>query len=271
MRTLASPVPRARAPEPPGRSGAAAPRRAPPAGVPLGLHGVLQLQRTVGNGAVARALQGPGLRLPTPAVQRGGKMGKDTAETYLVLGEDVAEFQYVWKEDTAGGGLIEVHTALESERIGYASFKLRDVQQVAPPQANEPYSGEHVLGSRAGKVCHLTGIYNLSLTRNGPAHIYRGFADALMEKVEAKARARGAHLIYLEPAATPVRKDPNSNEKETKDPTGFYTRRGYALDAAATQHNRAYYGAELAGLNPSEADLATLNRAILGGMLSKAL
>ena len=67
-----------------------------------------------------------------------------------------------------------------------------------------------------------------------------------MDMAERKARERGATLMYLEPAVSEVRKSPNNNEKEDKDPYRYYTRLGFEDDPQARAHNLALFE-QLAG------------------------
>ncbi|MDB4951378.1 MAG: hypothetical protein JWM27_4027 [Gemmatimonadetes bacterium] len=265
-------------PVPPDRRPAAAPAlaaevlRRSAAGGRLTAGEVLHLQRTVGNHAVAGLLGARGL------VQRGVGKSKPAAveePTYYAIGADVGEYAFAWAADSAAGGRVEVSTPLEDGIIGYANFTLENKGLVAAPAADAAYTQAHVLGRQAGVVCYLSGIFNLSLTRDGPANIYRGFGNALLGMVEAKAGQRGAGLIYLVPSVTPARTSPNSNVKANADPTGFYTHHGYAVDAAATQHNAAIVEAQYAGLGvPQEqidAQKPMFTANALGGILSKAL
>lgn len=238
-------------------------------------HEALQLQRAVGNRVAGQALARLGQQSSLAAIQRGLGSSKPKEEYYTFSADDV-EYRYVWAQDSADGGVIDVFSENEEERIGYAAFSLENKALQAGPGAAEAYTKAHVLGRVAGIVCHLNQIMNLSLTRDGPDHIYRGFANTLMQMVEVKARARGARLIYLEPAKSAVRTDPNTNDKQMQDPTAFYTtKHGYSLDAAATLHNATVVDTMYAGMGlPVEqvnAQKGPFNLAQLGGMLSKAL
>jgi hypothetical protein len=195
--------------------------------------------------------------------------------TYYDVGADVGEYALTWAADSAAGGRVEVTTGIEDGRIGYAAFTLENKAAVAAPAAAATYTQAHVLGRRAGVVCYLTGIFNESLTRDGPANIYRGFGNALIGAVEAKARERGAVLIYLVPSVTAARTSPNSNVKVMRDPTGFYTHHGYAVDAAAMLHNAAIVEEQYRGMGVPQAQVDAqkpmFNANALGGILSKAL
>lgn len=146
------------------------------------------------------------------------------------------------------GGELLVFVPEEKEAIGRASFEIKDVPLAPRPKADEPYTKEHTVGVRAGKVAHLTGIYNLSRTRDGPADIYTGFGEQLLQFVEQDAKGLGAWMIYLEAAPSPVRVDPNTNEKVIQDPATFYARFGWGPDLAQQAHNSAYLQAQAKAL-----------------------
>ncbi len=211
-----------------------------------------------------------------PIIRRGsGESVTKTPVCHKLTEKDV-DYTFKWVTDTADEGLVDVFSDIEDERIGYVAFSFRTVLLKPAPAPNEPFTKEHVLGRTAGVVCHLSQIMNLSLLRDGPDDIYSGFANTLMRMVEDKARERNARLIYLEPAPSNVRIDPNTNEKKMQDPTGFYTgRHKYSADAAAAIHNAAYTAALYQGMGVSEEQLAkqteAFNRAVLGGILVKNL
>ena len=182
-------------------------------------------------------------------------------------------FTYQIVQSNADGqNRIEVYAPDETEPVGYANFTIETWQNLGVPNANEYYTKAHVLGL-VPKVAHLTGIYNTSMTRNGPADIYNGFGNALLQRVEQLAHAHGAEIMYLEPAKADVRKEPNTNEKERQDPTGFFTKHGYGLDAASLPHNWAKAMSEIGGLGLSPQDSAKYAqnqvKGKLAGMLSK--
>ncbi len=182
-------------------------------------------------------------------VQRGAgtsKPGTATQQYYLLRRNDV-DYEYQWSVDTEAQGRVEAYARRWEEMpVGYVSFSFENKQQVAAPGQNAPFTGENILGRAAGRVCRVGGLYNISLTRPGPANIFSGFADTLMDMAERKARERGATLMYLEPAVSEVRKSPNNNEKEDKDPYRYYTRLGFEDDPQARAHNLALFE-QLAG------------------------
>lgn len=212
------------------------------------------------------------------AVQKGMAAGVDFfwSHRFRSFTEQTGKYGFVWSLDTAKQGVINVVTPLEEALIGQVEFSFMDLKQIAPPKEDEPFTKEHVLGKRTGKVCHLKTIMNFSLTRKGPADIYRGFANELMTKVEKKARERGAYLIFLEPAKSNVRADPNTNVMNSVDPTPFYTdKHGYSSDAEAAVHNALVTERQFAGLEVDAESLrrqkSSYNLAMLGGILTKAL
>lgn len=177
-------------------------------------------------------------------------------------------------DDANGANRIEVSTQDEPGPVGYANFTIEQWPLLKDPRQDEDYTMAHVLG-RYGKVAHLTGIYNLSMTREGPADIYNGFGTKLLRLVEQRAYAHGAKLIYLEPANAAVRKEPNTNEKEMQSPIGFYQKFGYGYDGTANGHNWQLAVAEAQGFGlDDQTQIKYAQRQIaikLEGKLSKLL
>lgn len=180
-----------------------------------------------------------------------------------------AGYSYAWD-----GRQVNASSENESEPVGFARYSIENIAgAVAPPAADKQYTFDTVKMRKAGRVAHLTKIENNTLTRDGPADIYRGFATTLMQKVEAKAREEGAWMIYLEPSSTPCRKNPANNTKEAIDPTGFYQKLGYGYDDVATAHNNAFVDAQFADLSAENRAVMKkqMNAAALGGVLQKLL
>jgi hypothetical protein len=207
----------------------------------------------------------------------------EVAADPLALFNDVPEVfarrraQYTYRYaalDPDGTCTLEVFAPLEEGRVGYATYVMQAPQAAQAPRADQPYTKEHVLG-RYGKVAHLTHLYNLTLTRDGPADIYSGFGEALLQQVEGDARGMGARLMYLEPANSMVRTDPNTNAKQAVASKSFYTKNGYGSDQVAAVHNWSLVQAPLQGMQMEEgAKIAYIKRQLevrLEGMLSKAI
>ena len=210
---------------------------------------ILRLQRRAGNGAVARELvaraEKPQPVVPTkPAPAKGPYALKK------------AEYKFSYKTLTKAGGELQVFAPDEAEPVGRASFAIQDRPLTGRPGKNEPYTTEHITGARAGKVAHLSGIYNNTLRRNGPADIYTGFGEQLLKMVEEDCKGLGAWMIYLEASPSPVRLDPNTNDKATRDPAGFYAKYGWGKDLAQQAHNSAFLRAQAAQLELNEQETA---------------
>ena len=159
-----------------------------------------------------------------------------------------------------GACRLEVTHPGEKEIVGYANFTMERHRATPTPSPDKPYTDRDFLG-RVRTAANLTGIFNTTLTRPGPADIYQGFGNRLMKEVEMVARRMGARYLYLAPSETPVRKDPNTDEMVSQDPAGFYAKHGYGYDPTAAAHNASVYGE----------DAAMMTRAELQGMLSKEL
>jgi hypothetical protein len=206
---------------------------------------ILRLQRRAGNGALARALvaraEMPQPIVPTkPPPSKGPYAWKKAAYTYR------------YKQITKAGGDLQVFAPGEAEPVGRATFAIEDMPLVPRPAKDERYTTEHIVGSKQGKVAHLSGIYNNTLIRNGPADIYSGFGEELLKMVEQDCKGLGAWLIYLEASPSQVRLDPNTNDKATRDPATFYAKFGYGPDLAQQAHNSAYLRAQAAQLQLDE-------------------
>jgi hypothetical protein len=201
-------------------------------------------------------------------LQLGGKASKSEQTYYNIKAED-AGYTYKWTPKTE----LEVFTQLEDEPVGFARFSIDDTVFAETPKPDEQYTFQSVLDRETGKVAHLHKIWNTSLTREGPNHIYRGFAVELMKQVEDKAKSLGARMIYLEPSSSDCRKDPNTNDKESIDPTGFYLKLGYSYDQTATEHNSRLVDRQFEGLPPDQKEIlkTKMNLAALGGVLQKPL
>lgn len=224
-------------------AGGPAPRPRDPA-----VRRLLRLQRRAGNGALARVLVARAER--EPVVQTKPPPGKGP------FASKKASYKFSYKHFSMTGGELQVFAPDEPEPVGRATFVIEDRPLVPGPAKNEPYTTEHIVGSRKGKVAHLSGIYNNTLTRNGPADIYTGFGEQLLKLVEQDCKGLGAWMIYLEASPSAVRLDPNTNDKEVRDPAGFYARFGYGHDLAQQAHNSAYLRAQAAQLALSEEDTA---------------
>jgi hypothetical protein len=148
----------------------------------------------------------------------------------------------------------------EKEIVGYANFTMERHRARPAPVPSAPYTDQHFLG-RARSTANLKGLFNTTLTREGPANIYQGFGNELMQAVETLARRMGARYLYLAPSETDVRKDPNTDEMVSQDPTGFYLKHGYGYDPTALAHNASVYGEEAVRMTRME----------LQGFLSKEL
>lgn len=212
-----------------------------------------------------------------PVFDLSGKSMERIEELYgtKIYSRKSGPFVFNLTQDNANGAnRIEVNVDGETDPVGYANFTIEQWPTLGDPGQDEDYSKAHVLG-RTDKVSHLTGIYNLSMTRDGPADIYNGFGRQLLHMVEMKSIAHGAGLIYLEPANAAVRTDPNTNEKQMISPTGFYQKYGYGFDGAAMGHNwvRSIAEAEGFGLDMAQqVKYAQRQVAVkLEGTLSKAL
>lgn len=206
---------------------------------------LLRLQRRAGNGALARVLVARAER-PEPVVETKPPPGKGP------FASKKAGYKFDYKQFTNAGGELQVLAPDEKDPVGRATFVIEDRPLVPGPAKDERYTTEHIVGSRKGKVAHLSGIYNNTLTRNGPADIYTGFGEQLLKLVEQDCKALGAWMIYLEASPSAVRLDPNTNDKEVRDPAGFYARFGYGHDLAQQAHNSAYLRAQAAELELDE-------------------
>lgn len=130
-------------------------------------------------------------------------------------------------EERASSSAYRVTAKLKADglALGYAAFTLEEAKENASSMDN---IGLLVQAGITGTVAHLTAWYNSTLTADGPADIYRGFAPDLLRRCESKAKALGALYMYLEPSSTAVRKDPNTNTKEMQDPSDVYLHFGYS-------------------------------------------
>jgi hypothetical protein len=233
----------------PGSQGLRATTRTPPAATPL-----------------AAPRSGP------LTVQRGKAESKTKAEQYFLLKKADVDYDFVITADTAAYGRVEVFAReWEDHSLGYVKFSFEKQQQVAPPTANDPFTKEHILGRKPGILCHVEGLYNLTLTRPGPANIFSGFADTLMEKAEEIARLHGADLMYLEPAVSDIRTSPDNNARKLQDPYGYYLRLGYGDDAAARAHNVGHLRSIAQGAVPTPQQEQSYHEANTGRILVKPL
>jgi hypothetical protein len=203
-------------------------------------------------------------------LQFGGKASKIQEQYYNIKAEE-AEYTYKWKSETE----LEVFTHFEDKPIGFARFSIEEIASTEAPSISidDQYTFKSVLHRETGRVAHLHKIWNTSLTREGPNHIYRGFAVELMKQVEDKAKSLDARMIYLEPSNSDCRKDPNTNEKENIDPIGFYRKLGYSYDQIATEHNSVFVDRQNWDLTPDQKEKVKtkMNLAALGGVLQKPL
>lgn len=221
----------------------------------------------------ARALAAGGgaavAQLQPAVVQRGAKPGKEGPPVYQTWTAADAGYTYAWD-----GRQVNVASDNEEEPLGFARYDIENIEVPVPaPAPGEQYTFDAVKARQAGIVAHLTRIENQTLTRDGPADIYKGFADQLMAKVEARAREEGARMIYLEPSKSLVRKSPDSNEKELRDPAGYYARLGYGYDDVAVAHNNALVDRDFADLPDDQKAVMKkqMNAAALGGVMQKLL
>lgn len=209
--------------------------KAPQAGAPAAEQ-ILHLQREMGNAAVQRLLSGTLQRMEATVQQPPKPEPKDGPYQNKRGAYDIGWVSLSPDE----GGTLNVWVNGETDPIGRASFDLRHVPFAPPPGPDEPYTKEHIISTRTGLVAHLSGIYNNTLTRDGPADIYSGFGAQMLARIEETARNCGAWMIYLEAAPSRVRVDPNSNVKEMQDPAGFYAKFGWGEDLDQLLHNSTY-------------------------------
>lgn len=186
-----------------------------------------------------------------------------------------AVYSYRYAElNPDGACTLEVYAPGEEDRVGYATYVMETPAPRAGPAQDATYTKAHVLG-RYPKVAHLTHLYNETLGRDGPDDIYTGFGEVMLRMVEEDARGMGARLLYLEAASSPVRQDPNTNEKRVVASKPFYQKYRYASDDRAAAHNwmLAMAAAQRMGLD-ERTKIDYVQRQIevmLEGMLSKAL
>lgn len=206
-------------------------------------------------------------------IQRGQTPSRMSSEPDFNTYRNV---DYTFTTHSSGTTHTITVTAPGAGQVGYARYTLeaQDADGFEAPEDEAPYTAEHVQARMRAEapLAHLTGIYNETLTRDGPADIYRGFAVELLSRIEQHAQDEGAEAIYLEPATSPVRQDPNTNTKVNTDPTGFYTARGYAIDDTALAHNRDVAEGVLPGnMEDRDNQKETMARNLTGGVLFKAL
>ena len=218
---------------------------------------ILRLQRQAGNAAVQRLLATPGSTAATLARMEAEhkEPAKPKVEEGRIYERKAGPYGVGWGDLTDDGATLLVMVADEPKPVGRATFKMKTISVRDRPARDEPYTTEHVVGSALGKVAHLSGIYNDTLGRDGPADIYSGFGVQMLTTVEKKAKELGAWMIYLEAAPSPVRQDPNTNEKVVTDPAGFYKRFGWMPDPVQKIHNSMFLRAQAKelGLQPADA------------------
>ncbi|MCG8457862.1 MAG: GNAT family N-acetyltransferase [Holophagales bacterium] len=231
-----------------------------------------------GNNAVATAIRDPSQHKTLTEVGYDlHQLVKANTGKRLLPYTVIRKAPYEFKEskvNSKGMFKIDVYTKDEKESIGYAVIEVQKIAKSKPPKQDEPYTKADVL-AREGVVAHLHRLFNETLTRDGPADIYRGFGVELLKRAEDLAKRMGARLMYLEAATSDVRTSPSTNDKESVDPTPFYTKFGYGVDAESAAHNWAFAmaQAEQAQLEMSQS-IKLAQRQVKGlieGMLSKML
>jgi hypothetical protein len=185
-------------------------------------------------------------------------------------------FGYAWAAmDPNGLCRLEVRADGEADIVGYAEFRIHTMDAQPSPTVGTVYGKGDVL-ARAGKVAHLTHLYNTTLLRSGPNDIHAGFGAVMLQRCEQMAKEIcGARLMYLEAAGAAVRTDPNSDARVMQNSTSFYAKYGYGTDGIAAAHNWAIARAEAEGFGLGGADsIAYIQKTLknyLEGMLSKTL
>ncbi len=185
-------------------------------------------------------------------------------------------FGYAWAAmDPNGLCRLEVRAEGEADIVGYAEMRIQTIATQPPPEVGAVYGKADVL-ARAGKVAHLTHLYNTTLLRHGPNDIHSGFGAVMLQRCEQMARELcGARLMYLEAAGAAVRTDPNSDARVMQNSTSFYTKFGYGTDSISAAHNWAIAQQEGEGFGlGGGALIAYIQKTLknyLEGMLCKTL